>query len=217
MSLGSVDVDAQDFAQERVEVLSVADLGPLAIIVAISSVAHTDIEKTLGSKGHPTPVVIAVRLVDLQAKDLRRRINSERLSWGCGELRDAQGAIPVGRGGRPAGSGVRDEHPMVLLELGVQDEVQHSALIEGPVVERTEPGREGEDRAFAQLSGLIQESDETRLIDDQRLSIRQGHIGQRRCQAASNPGERNLGAAWRLTAPKRARARARQCEDMVEW
>ena len=121
VSLGSVDVDAQDFAQERVEVLSVAEVGPLAIIVAISSVAHTDVEKTLRSKGHPTSVVVAVGLVDLQAKDLRRRINSERLSWGCGELRDAQGAIPVGRGGRPAGSGVRDEHPMVLLELGVQD------------------------------------------------------------------------------------------------
>jgi hypothetical protein len=82
---------------------------------------------------------------------------------------------------------------MVFLELGVQDEAQHSALIEGPMVEGTEPGREGEDRAFAQLSGLIQESDETRLIDNQRLSIRQGHVGQRRCQAASDPGERNLG------------------------
>jgi hypothetical protein len=82
---------------------------------------------------------------------------------------------------------------MVFLELGVQDEAQHSALIEGPMVKRTEPGREGEDRAFAQLSGLIEESDETRLIDDQRLSIRQGHVGQRRCQAASDPGERNLG------------------------
>ena len=193
MSLGGVDVDAQDLTQERVEVLSVTDLGPLALIVAIPSIAHTDVEQTLRPKGHPASIVIAVRLVDLQANNLRRRINSERLSWGCGELRDAQGAIPVGRGGRPAGSGVRDEDPMVLLELRVQDEAQHSALIEGPMVEGTEPRREGEDRAFAQFSGLIQKSDETRLIDDQRPSIRQGHVGQRRCQAASNPGERNLG------------------------
>ena len=75
----------------------------------------------------------------------------------------------------------------------MQNQTQHSALIKGPVVEGTEPGREGEDRAFAQLARFFEESDESWLIDDQRPSIRKGHVGQRRCQAASDPGEGNLG------------------------
>ena len=81
---------------------------------------------------------------------------------------------------------------MVLLELRMQDQAQHTPFIEGPMVEGAEPRREGEDRAFAQLARLFEESYETGLINNQRPSIRQGHVGQRRCQAASDPSEGNL-------------------------
>lgn len=74
----------------------------------------------------------------------------------------------------------------------MQDQAQDSPLIEGPLIEGTEPRGEGEDRAFTQLARLFEKSYEPGLINNQRPSIRQGHVRQRRCQAASDPSEGDL-------------------------
>jgi len=199
MAFGRVDVDAQDLAQQRVEILPVADLGSLALVVAIPAVTDPDVQVAIRAESHPTAVVVGVGLVDLQTHLLRGRIEGEGLRRRRGELGDAQRAVPVGRRGFASGRRVRDHHPTVLLELGMQGQTQDTAFIEGALVEGRQPVGERQDRGLTQLARFLKEPDEPRLIDDECPPIGQGDVGERRGQSSGHPGQGNRGGG--LKAP----------------
>jgi len=60
-----VDVDAQEFAQQRIEILAIA-----VRVVACAAIAHRDVEVFVRSEGDPPAVVIGVGLVDFQEHEL---------------------------------------------------------------------------------------------------------------------------------------------------
>ena len=145
---GAVDVDAEDLAEEVVEVL-----GAVAGIVAGPAVAHGDVEESVGAELDHAAVVVGERLRDHEEHGLDA-VGDARVGRRDAVLGDDGGTVGLPR--------VVDEESAIARELGMEGEAEQPALpaeehLGGDVEEDdggAGPGRE--------------HPDDARLLDDEQ-------------------------------------------------
>jgi spermidine/putrescine transport system substrate-binding protein len=173
----AVDVEAEDLAEERGEVLGVAGGGAVeALIVGVAAVADAEVEEAVGAEGEAAAVVVEVGLVDLEEEAFRGGVDAGVVGGG-GELADVAGMIPVGGAGGAAVGAVVDVETAVFGEFRVEGEAEESAFVEA-LVEFRQLGAEIEEGVGAAGAAGFEDVDEADLVDDQEALRVEGGDGE---------------------------------------
>ena len=153
----AVDVDAEDLAEQRVDVL-----GVVAGIIARAAVPLPDVEQAIGAELDRPAVVVGERLGDAQEEPLTRRVRDIRVPGVDSVLDDVVGV------GLP-GAGVVDVEPAVARELGVERQAQQALLPArlDPPVGRVRC-RRGDVEEDAHRTAGLADQDPAALLDDEQ-------------------------------------------------
>lgn len=163
---GLVDVDAEDFAEEGGEVLSVAGGAAVeALVVGIAAIADGDVEEAIGAEGDAAAVMIEVGLIDLEEEAFGGWVDVAEVG-GDDELADVAGVVPIRGAGGAAESAVVREDAAVFGEAGVEGESEEPTFIE-TLVQSGEPGADVKEGVWATGSIGLDDMNEADLVTDE--------------------------------------------------